>query len=403
MKRDEHMGRQKTDTSAKSGTKRGEKNIVKPAHQKDRQSKFHDSYLADDENFASFNNQLAVMNLSLREIPGDGNCLFRALGDQLEGHTRNHLVHRQNVVDYMKNHRQDFEPFVEDDVPFDKHLSNLSESGTHAGNDAIVAFARFHEVVVVIHQLNSPLWQIRGTEKKGAPEIHISYHNGEHYSSVRRIGDDSESPANIRLSEPQDMSSQKNRKPKDYKNGQRPLTESESSTTSTSTHQDSSDSVDLTDLELQVVQSTGCQDLQLVRSTLEDNLYDIDATVDCIMNLLALSTRQTEEHVPDKCLWGPDGTGTRIFGEELLTSLESRTPSKSQFVESGVKPKLQQPRTSPRQKLQVSNKQRQELKRKERKQASQDKKRNKNSRVELDDNDNEMETVVVKDLGRLNL
>ncbi|XP_013787499.2 uncharacterized protein LOC106471443 [Limulus polyphemus] len=200
------------------------------------------------------------------------------------------------------------------------------------------------------------------------------------------------------------MSFQKNRKPKDCKNGQRPLTESESSTTSTSTHQDSSDSVDLTDLELQVVQSTGCQDLQLVRSTLEDNLYDVDATVDCIMNLLALSTQHTEEHVPDKCLWGPDGTGTRIFGEELLTPLESRTPSKGQFVESGVKPKLQQPRTSPRQKpKQVSNKQRQELKRKERKQASQDKKRNKNSRVELDDNDNEMETVVVKDLGRLNL
>ena len=49
------------------------------------------------------------------------NCLFRALGDQLEGHSRNHYRHRQEVVKYMLDHRKDFEPFVEDDVPFDDH------------------------------------------------------------------------------------------------------------------------------------------------------------------------------------------------------------------------------------------------------------------------------------------
>lgn len=51
----------------------------------------------------------------------DSNCLFRALGDQLEGHSRNHLRHRQETVDYMIKQREDFEPFVEDDVPFEKH------------------------------------------------------------------------------------------------------------------------------------------------------------------------------------------------------------------------------------------------------------------------------------------
>ena len=52
---------------------------------------------------------------------GFSNCLFRALGDQLEGHSRNHYRHRQEVVKYMMDHRKDFEPFVEDDVPFDDH------------------------------------------------------------------------------------------------------------------------------------------------------------------------------------------------------------------------------------------------------------------------------------------
>ncbi|TRY95678.1 hypothetical protein DNTS_026205 [Danionella cerebrum] len=152
----------------------------------------------DGEEFVSFSNQLQILGLKLREVPGDGNCLFRALGDQLEGHTRAHLHLRQETVDYMSSHRQDFEPFVEDDVPFEKHLLNLSLPGTFAGNDAIVAFARSQQLKVVIHQLNAPLWEINGTEKPSR-ELHIAYRYGDHYDSVRKVGDNSENPAHLRV------------------------------------------------------------------------------------------------------------------------------------------------------------------------------------------------------------
>lgn len=39
-------------------------------------------------------------------------------------------------------------------------VANLSQPGTFAGNDAIVAFARSQQVKVVIHQLNTPLWEV---------------------------------------------------------------------------------------------------------------------------------------------------------------------------------------------------------------------------------------------------
>lgn len=58
------------------------------------------------------------------------NCLFRALGDQLEGHSRGHLRLRQETVQYMMSHRQDFEPFVEDDVPFAQHCKKITQWGT---------------------------------------------------------------------------------------------------------------------------------------------------------------------------------------------------------------------------------------------------------------------------------
>lgn len=153
----------------------------------------------EGEEFVSFSNQLKALGLKLREVPGDGNCLFRALADQLEGHSRGHLNLRQETVQYMLSHRQDFEPFVEDDVPFAQHLSNLAQPGTFAGNDAIVAFARSQQLKVVIHQLNAPLWEINGSDKPLCRELHIAYRYGDHYDSVRHIGDNSESPAHLRI------------------------------------------------------------------------------------------------------------------------------------------------------------------------------------------------------------
>ncbi|KAJ8360716.1 hypothetical protein SKAU_G00172410 [Synaphobranchus kaupii] len=151
------------------------------------------------DEFVSFANQLQALGLKLREVPGDGNCLFRALGDQLEGHSRGHLQLRQETVQYMQAHRQDFEPFVEDDIPFTEYLSNLSQPGTFAGNDAIVAFARSHQLRVIIHQLNTPMWEINGSDKPAGQELHIAYRYGDHYDSVRPVGDNSESPALLHI------------------------------------------------------------------------------------------------------------------------------------------------------------------------------------------------------------
>ena len=52
-----------------------------------------DSYLAFDKSCNKFANQLSKLGLYLHDIPVDGNCLFRALGDQLEGHQKNHFKH----------------------------------------------------------------------------------------------------------------------------------------------------------------------------------------------------------------------------------------------------------------------------------------------------------------------
>jgi len=167
----------------------------------------------DDKSFAA---QLALMGLKVREVIGDGNCLFRALADQLDGDDHAHARHRQDVVRYITEHRADFEPFIEDDVPFTQHVQNLAQDGTYGGNDSIVAFARLHKLTVVIHQLDSPVWEVHGETVDGTSskspslvrQLHISYHNGDHYASVRRVQDNTDSPANVHVSPQAPASSQ---------------------------------------------------------------------------------------------------------------------------------------------------------------------------------------------------
>ena len=77
-------------------------------------------------------------------------------------------------------------------------VKELSQLGTYGGNDSIVAFARNNGVNVNIHQLNEPRWVISGSQYSRTGrvlELHLSYHNGDHYSSVRSVNDTDDGPA----------------------------------------------------------------------------------------------------------------------------------------------------------------------------------------------------------------
>jgi len=41
--------------------------------------------------------------------------------------------------------------------------------------------------------------QINGSDRPNVRQLHIAYHNGDHYSSVRKQGDNSDTSANVKL------------------------------------------------------------------------------------------------------------------------------------------------------------------------------------------------------------
>jgi OTU domain-containing protein 3 len=92
--------------------------------------------------------------LTIVDMNADGNCLFRALSDQLFGDYGNHHDEiRSDVCDFMADNQDDFKVFLvfeddgeeeEDAKDFESYLKNMREDGEWGGNLELVAAARLY-------------------------------------------------------------------------------------------------------------------------------------------------------------------------------------------------------------------------------------------------------------------
>ncbi|KAJ6507481.1 hypothetical protein DFH09DRAFT_1265046 [Mycena vulgaris] len=93
------------------------------------------------QNTALLTEQLRSLGLYAAPTLGDGNCLFRALSDQLYGSPSRHPQLRKDVCDWIARHKARYEPFVEDDRGLDVHLRCMRENATYGGHMELSAFA----------------------------------------------------------------------------------------------------------------------------------------------------------------------------------------------------------------------------------------------------------------------
>ncbi|KAJ0236551.1 OVARIAN TUMOR DOMAIN-containing deubiquitinating enzyme 7 [Hirschfeldia incana] len=147
-----------------------------------------------DCDLSQFRAQLDSLGLKIIQVTSDGNCFFRSLADQLEGNEDEHSKYRSMVVQYIVN-REMFEPFIEDDVPFEDYCKTMDDDGTWAGNMELQAASLVTRSNICIHRSMSPRWYIRNFEDPRTRMIHLSYHDGEHYNSVRSKEDAGGGPA----------------------------------------------------------------------------------------------------------------------------------------------------------------------------------------------------------------
>ncbi|KAF8750120.1 Cysteine proteinase [Rhizoctonia solani] len=103
-------------------------------------------------NTAELTTQLRSMGLYAAPTLGDGNCLFRALSDQIYGTPNEHLTLRKEICAFMAAHKERFEAFVDDDRSWDQHISTMRNNGTYGGHLELTAFAQLKVVNVKVVQ-----------------------------------------------------------------------------------------------------------------------------------------------------------------------------------------------------------------------------------------------------------
>lgn len=127
------------------------------------------------------------------EVEGDGSCFFRSLADQLEyisgdekDYTVDHQTLRKRIISNVRANRTMYEPFMEDDEPFDEYVDRMEEEGEWAGNVELQAASLELGVNIRIYQAGQAPWTVKN-HSDSAPLLHLSYHDGSHYNSVRPI------------------------------------------------------------------------------------------------------------------------------------------------------------------------------------------------------------------------
>ncbi|XP_055825620.1 OVARIAN TUMOR DOMAIN-containing deubiquitinating enzyme 7 isoform X1 [Solanum dulcamara] len=160
--------------------------MAKTKHQKSKPNKqSHSKKHGKQADISEFRAQLDALGLKIIQVTADGNCFFRSLGDQLEGNEEEHEKYRDMTVKFIRNNRDTFEPFIEDDVPFDEYCESMEKDGTWAGHMELQAASLVTHTNICIHRHMSPRWYIQNFDNRESRMLHLSYHDGEHYNSIR--------------------------------------------------------------------------------------------------------------------------------------------------------------------------------------------------------------------------
>ena len=200
-----------------------EKRIAKAKRKKEKKNAAEDKKLMEKEQISneagpslrelelqSIGTKLLNENLIVKEIPSDGNCLYRAIADQLDlvGHTEigkklDYKALRIKAAKYMRENSADFLPFLDlegdggIDAQYTKYCGNVEgvKGGevVWGGQMEVQALCKALMLDIHIYDALAPVVVMEGSEEEGEGAkgpLKLTYHRhyfslGEHYNSVQ--------------------------------------------------------------------------------------------------------------------------------------------------------------------------------------------------------------------------
>ncbi|MEL6152759.1 MAG: NB-ARC domain-containing protein, partial [Bacteroidota bacterium] len=144
----------------------------------------------------------AQYGFEVREIAQDGNCLFRAVADQLHHHfgvtfpgqLAPHAVLRRVAANHIISNVGLYQPFTDaqSSTAVEELIAKLEQAGEWAGEEALVALSRAFQVTIAVIQSHDPdnVRVYKPTQQHGSAHgtrvVYLHYTNRSHYESLQR-------------------------------------------------------------------------------------------------------------------------------------------------------------------------------------------------------------------------
>lgn len=147
--------------------------------------------------------KLEPLGLQVKEIQADGHCMYRAVEDQLKraGKEVSFRDLRRRAAEYMRDHREEFMPFVlaeADDVEdgsrspeeiFTAHCVQVEDTASWGGQVELHALSRSLRAPIEVYSAMLPLMELGVEFKDARPPLRVAYLEhafglGQHYNSV---------------------------------------------------------------------------------------------------------------------------------------------------------------------------------------------------------------------------
>ena len=94
--------------------------------------------------------------MKLRDVGGDGNCLFRSISDQVDGNETTHMFMRNEACRYILNNYEFFANFLDEDEDgtVEQYVASMKKNGEWGGHLELQALSECFRCVIVVHKKN---------------------------------------------------------------------------------------------------------------------------------------------------------------------------------------------------------------------------------------------------------
>jgi len=121
-------------------------------------------------------------NWYIKDMAGDGNCLFRSISYQVYGDSQYHGVLREKCMDYVEAERTFFINYIDGD--FKEYVNRMRQNGEWGDNVEIQAMSELYGRRVEIYAYRVEPMKTYQRHLGGDNPIRISYHCRSHYNTI---------------------------------------------------------------------------------------------------------------------------------------------------------------------------------------------------------------------------